>query len=207
MARPREFDERQVLEAAGDAFWARGFEATSMRDLVRLTGLTQPSLYNAFGDKRGLYRRALDHYLTRTLHERMRRVESVLPPGAAITAFMSEVIERSLSDQQHRGCMLVNAAVESTPDDEDLQAAIVAELDQMRAFFRRCMVAGQGSGEIPPVLPPEAAATHLLAVLLGLRVLARIEPRRALLEGAVSPTLGLLGLPPLPAADGGQRPQ
>ncbi|MGO4332277.1 TetR/AcrR family transcriptional regulator [Cupriavidus sp. 2TAF22] len=200
MARPRGFDEQQVLDAAGDAFWAKGFEATSTRDLVRLTGLTQPSLYNAFGDKRGLYRRALEHYLGKTLHDRIDRLESALPPGHAIAAFFGEIVERSLADEHHRGCMLVNAAVESTPEDEELQRAIVAELDQLKRFFQRCMTAGQASGEVPQVLPAEDAATQLLAVLLGVRVLARINPQRALLEGAVRPVLGMLGLPPLPGA-------
>lgn len=63
MARPRGFDEQEVLEAASATFWLKGYEATSTRDLVKSTGLTQPSLYNAFGDKRGLYLRALEHYL------------------------------------------------------------------------------------------------------------------------------------------------
>ena len=62
MARPREFDERAVLDAAVQCFWARGYEATSVRDLAQGMGLTSASLYNAFGDKRSLYRRALDHY-------------------------------------------------------------------------------------------------------------------------------------------------
>ena len=54
MARPRTFDEAKILTAAVDAFWVRGYEGTSTRDLVQCTGLNQPSLYNAFGDKRSL---------------------------------------------------------------------------------------------------------------------------------------------------------
>ena len=62
MARPREFDEVTVLEAAMNCFWAQGFESTSVRDLAEEMGITGASLYNAFGDKRSLYRRALAHY-------------------------------------------------------------------------------------------------------------------------------------------------
>jgi TetR/AcrR family transcriptional repressor of nem operon len=57
MARPREFDETTVLEAAMNCFWAQGFEQTSVRDLAERMGITGASLYNAFGDKRSLYRR------------------------------------------------------------------------------------------------------------------------------------------------------
>lgn len=198
MARPRNFDEDQVLEAAGDAFWANGYEGTSTRDLVTCTGLSQPSLYNAFGDKRGLFRRALEHYLDRTLRERIARLESRLPPGQAIAAFFGEIIDRSVADKHQRGCMLVNAALESTPQDDEFRQAIAAELSLLRAFFERCVAAAQQNGDVEPIQLPGAAATHLLAVLLGVRVLARVDPKRELLSGAVAPALAMLGLPALP---------
>src|SRR3974390_481002 len=109
MARPREFDEARVLEAAMNCFWARGFEQSSVRDLAERMGITNASLYNAFGDKRSLYRRALVHYLTQTVRDRVARLEK-LPPVSAIGTFFDEIIERSVDDEQQRGCMLVNAA-------------------------------------------------------------------------------------------------
>lgn len=198
MARPREFDETRVLDAARDAFWKKGYEATSTRELVKRTGLTQPSLYNAFGDKRMLFRRALDHYLERTLRERILRLEAVLAPGAAISAFFGEVIERSLADVEQRGCMLVNSALEVTPDDEEMRAAVAAELAQIRDFFHRCLVSAAGNGELVLALPAAEAAAHLLSVLIGIRVLARVDPRPELLNGAASTALAMLRLPPLP---------
>ncbi|WP_028222921.1 TetR/AcrR family transcriptional regulator [Paraburkholderia oxyphila] len=197
MARPREFNEEQVLEAAGDAFWARGYEGTTTRDLVRVTGLTQPSLYNAFGDKRGLFLRAFKHYVDHNLWQRIERLESTLTPAAAITAFFGDIIERSLSDPLRRGCMLVNSALEATSDDEELRKAVASELTQLREFFLRCMKAGCESGEIPVTVSAEDAATQLLAILLGMRVLARVNPKRPLLKGSVAPALALLGLPSL----------
>jgi TetR/AcrR family transcriptional repressor of nem operon len=198
MARPRNFEENGVLDAARDAFWAHGYEGTSTRDLVQRTGLSQPSLYNAFGDKRALFLRALEHYLEHTLRERIARLESTLPPAQAISAFFGEVVERSIADTQQRGCMLVNAALEATPQDEAFRQAIAEELNLLRSFFLRCFTAGQQSGEIQSAVAPDAAATHLLAVQLGVRVLARIDPARALLTGAVAPALSMLGLPELP---------
>jgi TetR/AcrR family transcriptional repressor of nem operon len=198
MARPREFDERQVLEAAGDAFWARGYEATSTRDLVKATGLSQPSLYNAFGDKRGLFRAALAQYLDETLNERMTRLEASFPPALAVTMFLHEIVERSVSDPQKRGCMLVNAALEVTPEDDEFRMAIADELERIRAFFQRCVAAAQARGDAPRVLPAQDASRLLLAILLGVRVLARIAPDRTRLAGTVAPALTFLGLPPLP---------
>ena len=120
MARPREFDETMVLEAAMNCFWAQGFEQTSVRDLAERMGITGASLYNAFGDKRSLYRQAFVHYLTQTVRDRVARLEK-LPSALAIRTFFDEIIERSVDDEQRRGCMLVNAALELAPDDPEFQ--------------------------------------------------------------------------------------
>lgn len=199
MARPREFDEEMVLEAAGKAFWSHGYEATSTRDLAAVTGLTASSLYAAFGDKETLFRRALDHYLAGTLHARMQRLESGPSPAAAITGFFHEIIERSVGDREKRGCMLVNAAVEASPGDNGFRDALGDELGRIEAFFHRCLLQAQQQGEIPRLESSSDAASHLLAVLLGIRVLARIKPERKLLTAAARQTLKQLHLPPLPA--------
>ena len=70
-----------------DAFWSKGYGATSTRDLAQQTGLSVTSLYNAFGDKQSLFRHALRHYLDETLKARIQRLEESLPPADAITAF------------------------------------------------------------------------------------------------------------------------
>src|ERR1700751_346543 len=93
MARPRKFDETTVLEAAMNCFWAQGFEQTSVRDLADQMGITGASLYNAFGDKRSLYRQAFPHYLTQSVRDRVARLEK-LRPAAAIQAFLDEIIDR-----------------------------------------------------------------------------------------------------------------
>ena len=74
MARPRAFQEDEVLDSAIECFWRRGLEATSVRDLAEHMGLNGPSLYNAFGDKRTLFARALERYATRTMRERIARL-------------------------------------------------------------------------------------------------------------------------------------
>ncbi len=192
MARPREFDETVALDAAVQSFWARGYEATSVRDLADTMGITGASLYNAFGDKRALYKRALQHYIAQTVAERMTRLEGHLPPRQAIAAFFDEVIARSLNDRQHKGCMLVNAALELAPHDAEFRRAVADVLTRIEGFFRRCVEAGQRTGTVTTAQPAADLARHLLAVLMGIRVLARARPERALLEGIVRPAFALL---------------
>ncbi|MDR5829463.1 TetR/AcrR family transcriptional regulator [Caballeronia sp. LP006] len=199
MARPRNFDEDDVLNTIAEAFWTHGYEGTSTRDLVQLTGLTQPSLYNAFGDKRALFLRALDHYLEHTLRERIERLEATCTPAHAVAGFFREIVERSVSDEHRRGCMLVNAALAAPLEDEAFHELIAKEVELLRGFFERCLSAAFKSGEIERMMSATDAATSLLAVLLGVRVLARIDPQPKLLVAAVAPTLMLLKLPPMRA--------
>jgi TetR/AcrR family transcriptional repressor of nem operon len=192
MARPREFDEAAVLDAAVHRFWLRGYEATSVRDLAASMGITGASLYNAFGDKRSLFQRALAHYVEQSFGAREARFESTLPPLGAIGAFFREIIERSLDDDERKGCLLVNSALEVAPHDPEFQQAIAAVLVRIEAFFFRCVSAGQQSGEIAAAQPADDLARMLLGVLLGIRVLARARPERELLEGLIRPALALL---------------
>ncbi|MBN3760680.1 TetR/AcrR family transcriptional regulator [Burkholderia sp. Ac-20365] len=197
MARPREFDEERALEAARDAFWEHGYEGTSTRDLVKYTGMTQPSLYNAFGDKRALFRRALEHYLDHTLRSRLERLEHEFTPALAITAYFAEIIQRSGSDIGQRGCMMVNAILEKDQHADGLQEAIANELAEIRGFFLRSIVAAQKRREMPKGVSAADASAHLLTLLLGMRVIARIGPDLKLLRSAVEVSLATLGLPSL----------
>jgi TetR/AcrR family transcriptional repressor of nem operon len=194
MARPREFDEQAVLDAAVQCFWARGYEATSVRDLIEKTGITGASLYNAFGDKRSLYQKALDHYVDQSVADRIERCTG-LAPRQAICAFLTEIVERSLGDPESKGCMLVNAALDVAPHDPEFQRIVAGVLVQMEEFFRRCVEAGQFDGTITRSQAPEDLARHLLGVLVGVRVLARVRPERALLESVVRPAFALLDCP------------
>ena len=191
MARPREFDEEAVLDAAVQCFWEHGYEATSVRDLIEKTGITGASLYNAFGDKRALYQRALDRYVEDSVVDRIRRCEA-LAPREAIGAFFDEIVRRSLADRQHKGCMLVNAALDVAPNDLGFQRIVAAVLIRVEQFFLGRIEAGQADHTITRSLAAKTLARHLLGVLMGVRVLARVRPERALLDGVVSGALALL---------------
>jgi TetR/AcrR family transcriptional regulator, transcriptional repressor for nem operon len=193
MPRPREFDEEAALDAATAHFWSHGYEAASVRDLAASMGLTSASLYNAFGDKRALYERALDRYVERGFRARVRRLEH-LPPRDAIAAFFAEIIDVSVRDPHRKGCLVVNSAMELAPHDPQFDCVLNDVLKDMEAFFRRCVSAGQKDGSIATELPARDIAKTLLASLMGLRVLARVNPQRTLLEGAARPVLAMIGV-------------
>jgi TetR/AcrR family transcriptional repressor of nem operon len=191
MARPREFDEEAVLDAAVHCFWTRGYDATSVRDLAGSMGITGASLYNAFGDKRSLYQKALDHYVDHSIADRIRRCEG-MAPRAAIDAFFAEILARSLGDPDRKGCMLVNAALEVAPHDPDFRELVATVLVRIEAFFHQKIETGQREGSVGRLLPAEDLARHLLGALMGVRVLARVRPEPALLEGIIRSATALL---------------
>jgi TetR/AcrR family transcriptional regulator, transcriptional repressor for nem operon len=191
MARPREFDEEAVLDAAMQCFWVHGYESTSVKDLIERTGLTAASLYNAYGDKRAMFLTALDHYIEKSVEVRLRRCED-LPPRDAIRSFFDEILRRSLGDRERKGCMIVNSALEIAPYDRECRETIVETLKRLESFFLDCVERGQADGTITSSQPAVGLAQHLLAVLMGVRVLARVRPERPLLEGVISTALTFL---------------
>jgi TetR/AcrR family transcriptional repressor of nem operon len=192
MARPRGFDETVALDAAIECFRRRGYEATSVRDLTACMGIGPTSLYTTFGDKRSLFTKALERYVNCSIRARLKRLESSLPPKQAVRALIEDLIERSLSDRTRGGCLLINSALEIAPHDPELGVEIAKHLTDIEGFFRRSIAAAQTSGTIPAKLNSSDAARLLLGVLLGIRVLARSRPERALLEGVARPALALL---------------
>jgi TetR/AcrR family transcriptional repressor of nem operon len=194
MARPREFDEATVLEAAIQCFWDKGFEGSSMRDLADRMQMTGASIYNAFGDKKALFRKALDHYVDHGFDDRVRRLEG-LPPRQALSVFFYEIIERSLADPACKGCMVINSTIDVAPHDPQMQEAVGEILGRMERYFGDTVRAGQADGSISKRQSPEDMARLLLGLLAGIRALARARPERDLLEGMVRPVLSLLDDP------------
>ena len=195
MPRPREFDETAALEAAMECFWRRGYEATSLRDLTASMGLTAPSLYNAFGGKQELFSRALERYLDRTTRDRLHRLEQSLAPKAAVQRFFAEIIAHSIGDRERKGCFLVNSALEIAPHDAECRSLITEQFAEIEAFFRRCILKAQAGGTVSSDVDAGDIARLFLGVLLGVRVLARIRPERAVLEAVVRPALAILKPP------------
>lgn len=195
MARPRAYDESKVLAAAAEMFWSKGYEGTSTRDLSACTGLNASSIYAAFGDKRELFHRALDHYLSATLRARIEHFDLSESPSAAIRGFFADIVERSVGDSERRGCLLVNSALEASPEDTKVSEAIASELSSIESFFERHLANARRAGEIAADVSPARSSRHLLALLLGIRVLARVRSDRKLLTDAVREGLASAGIP------------
>jgi TetR/AcrR family transcriptional regulator, transcriptional repressor for nem operon len=199
MARLKEFDEDRAIDSAVDCFWARGYDATSVRDLAEAMGIGGASLYNAYGDKRELFIRSLERYANRSMRERIARIEARYERKQAIGAFLAEIIDRSAKDADCKGCLLVNSALDVAPHDPEIGRLVAAYLGEIRAFFKRSLLAARQAGQLSKRLDAEATSAHLLGVVLGIRVLARTGAKRKLLESVARPALALFDAAAKPA--------
>ncbi len=198
MARPREFDEEAALDAATNCFWTRGYEAASTRDLAEQMGITGASLYNAYGDKRALYRQVLDRYAAQALARCAASLEGD-DPLKAIEAVFDALAAQGIDDDQRRGCLVVNTGLETAPHDPEFRSLVTAVFDRLEGLFRLAVANGQVLGVISKAQSSEDFARLLLGAMLGIRVLARTNPDPALLRGISHTVVGVLR--PGPAAD------
>jgi len=193
MGRPREFDEDEVLTAALETFLEHGFEATSLEDLTRRTGLQKGSLYGAFGDKRQLFLTALARYQDRSLGELRAALADGPSPRATLEAFFAGVVKRSC-ERSARGCLCVNTTVELAPHDEEVARSLARHRERVESVFAELVARGQAAGEFGPELEARASGRYLGTLLTGLAVLARSSPGRPRLEDIVR--IGIRALDP-----------
>lgn len=169
VGRPREFDVDEALDAAMRAFWAKGYEATSLSDLVAATGLHKGSLYQAFGDKHALFMQALKRYLAG-----MRRTKNELLAGAAsplegIRAVGHSLVELANTDDDcPKGCLAVNSLVELGPHDDQVRGLLDEHAAMMRRSLEDMVGRAQAQGQLAADRPAEIVAALLMVFIAGL---------------------------------------
>jgi len=170
MARPRSFDPDTVLARAMDAFWAKGFEGTSMDDLVRATGLKKGSLYAAFGDKQRLYLAAIERYERVIVDDAIATLRSAADPLAGIAGVFDTIVAAVEQHADRRGCLICNASVDRAPYDRTTERRVLSTLARIQ---RAIAAALQRAAPALPAPDADTAASQLLASYMGLRVMAR----------------------------------
>lgn len=193
VARTKEFDPDAALQKALELFWERGYEATSMADLVEHLGIARASIYATFGGKHDLYLKAFERY------QQARDpvvVEALSQPGPVLPAVRSLIeayAEESLCDERRRGCMVVNAAVEVMSHDPQVARRVEAGWDTLEIALTSALTRARAQGEISGDKDPRALARFLLVLMQGMRVLGRGHPDPGRLRDATAAALSVLG--------------
>ncbi len=169
MARPRAFDEKQVLGAVREQFWDAGYAATSLEDLMRVSGLGKGSLYAAFGDKRQLFLRALHSY-TDDSHSHLR--EALAEAPRAVDA-LRMLLEAPIDAGARRGCLMANSTCELGNADPEVLAHAHRTYETSTALIADCVARAQREGDVPAGADPIALARAILAAQQGIVFMGR----------------------------------
>jgi TetR/AcrR family transcriptional repressor of nem operon len=193
MARQREFNKEQALEAAMEVFWSKGFEAASLSDLTAEMGIQRPSLYAAFGDKKELFESALRRY--NTWHA--SRIRNLLQQEESVISSFRHLFQQigASADEHinhHRGCFCINTMVELAPHDSKFSVLTREHQMYLAVIFREAIVRGQQNGEIDAALHAEAIANSLVVSMIGLTVMMKSNPESAMIKQAIEAALSLL---------------
>lgn len=192
MPRPRQFDPDRALDQAMEVFWAKGYEATTVQDLLDRMGINRFSMYRAFGGKQALFVAALDRYHRLTAASVLRQLEA--PPGglAAIRSHFRRLARRYAAPGGWRGCLMTNAAVERAPHNQATRRRVERHLARLGSAFYRAARDAQRRGELRAGASPRAVARYLVGASLSLAALARTRPRPEPLRQYAETMLGTL---------------
>jgi TetR/AcrR family transcriptional repressor of nem operon len=185
------------------AFWSKGYEATSIADLVDGMGIQRGSLYATFGDKRALFLAALERYQRAVVQELLDALEAPGSGTAAIRRFFRLRVEGSLDRGRPLGCLLTNSAIELARRDRGATARVRASLARLEGAFLRALVRARKGGELEGRRDLRALARFLTSSAQGLSVMAKARPVRPVLEDVVAVVLAALERGRPAAARGG----
>ena len=188
----KSYDETSVLEAAMRAFWAHGYQGTSMNDLIKATGINRGSMYTAFSSKHDLFMQALHYYDEVYRARHLEQIEKDNSPLEAILAAFESAACKPADKETPWGCLLVNTALELSPHDEKVRIFIERSMRHVEDFFLSNIERAKQEGTISASLDSEKTAQSLLGLFLGLRVLTRAQARQPTIDAIVSQAKMLL---------------
>jgi TetR/AcrR family transcriptional regulator, transcriptional repressor for nem operon len=173
MARPIEFNRDKVLDRAMDIFWEKGYEATSLQDLIDSMNLSKSSFYNSFESKHNLFRETLRRYnkcMTRTLTEALNNSASGID---FIASVFNEIIDQANSPTGMKGCFLMNTASEFARNDPAIGEILESGFKKIEVVFLKAVDKAQALGEIQADRDTQALANFLVCNMSGLKTMAK----------------------------------
>ncbi|MEH6525709.1 MAG: TetR/AcrR family transcriptional regulator [Sneathiella sp.] len=191
MPRTKCFNRDDALEKATQAFWMKGYEATSVQELVDCMGINRGSLYDTFGDKHSLFLEALDQYSSNS----QLRLESFRKDGDAreiLTKFLYLFMQKQVSDPERRGCFITNSAVERSSRDDECADRIRLFFEEMESSLTDLIARGQKSGAFKSKRDAANLASFFIGVMQGIRVIGKVNPNETVLRPMVDVALTVL---------------
>lgn len=172
MARPREFDEDEVLQAALRLFWENGYDGTSLNDLIEATRLTKSSLYKAFGSKEALFWKVVERYLRDFLDFRHAALREPTPRRIA-ERLLDGIVELYDGTINPAGCFELNTALAGSADSEPIRQELIRRRELFRQRLRDRFEEAMATAPLPRGMTSDDAASFIISLSQGLAVDAK----------------------------------
>lgn len=192
MARTKAFDEAIILDKALRLFWCKGYEATSMQDLVDGLGLSRSSIYDTFGDKRNLFLKTVELYRRQQARDLIQFLQNAPLTLQSIEGLLQATAEECIRDADRKGCFMVNTSLELLNRDPEIEQAVTQNNGQMEGAFREFLTNLQHQGALASHKSPVDLARFLLSSLSGLKVVGVAHPDRLFLRSIIQSTMEAL---------------
>lgn len=190
MPRPRTHTKETLIEAAMHRFWRYGFEATSMNDLVKATGISRHGIYSDVGGKRELFLEGFRAYQITVVEPALRAMETAKPGLSGIQSYFDTQIALAESDGlPGPGCLVANAMTETAPHDEDVAARVTAHNRRLTAAF---MAAITRAAPSLPEQERESLSAFLTLTAQGLWSMSRTIDQASVLYDYVGTLMDIM---------------
>lgn len=173
MGRTKDFNQDEVLLKAVYLFWNKGFNGTSMQDLVDGLGISRSSLYDTYGDKYQLYMKALESYKNTYGNTLSNFNTESLTAKAAVAGLLAMAANNIPDSRQPKGCFMVNAGTELAIHDTKVNELIAQTEKQVEEAFFKVISKGQAEGEISKDKDAHTLARFFNNTVKGMQVSAR----------------------------------
>ncbi len=173
MSRPKEFNPDDAIEKAMQVFWHKGYEATSMEDLLSAMDLNRGSLYDTFGDKRQLFLKVIDRYCTTFASSKVSLLDQSGPALPTLRRFISGMIEGGLADPKRRGCLISNTVMELSPHEKEIAGRLRLALKMAEDTFFKVLTRAKQQGELQKGQDPRMLAQFLVTMMQGAIVMIK----------------------------------
>lgn len=192
MPRVKLFDETDVLNKAMQLFWKQGYSATSVQDLVSHLSINRASLYDTFGDKEKLFKKAFEHYRKINIEGLNQFFDNQPDVKVGFKKLFDTAIDEAICDTENRGCFVVNTTTELVPGDEALLNILERNKQDIQAIFYNYLQRGKDGGEFKSEKDLKSLSSLFYTLYAGLRVISKVRPNKRELSNSVELALSLL---------------
>lgn len=192
MPRVKLFNENEVLNKAMNLFWKQGYSATSVQDLVNNLGINRASLYDTFGDKEKLFRKAFEHYRKTNIEGLTLFFQSHPDTKQGFSKLFEIAIDEAIIDKDKKGCFVVNTTTELIPGDDNILPLLEENKRTIENLFYDYLKKGKDKDQLKPTQELKSLASLLYTLYTGLRVVSKVNPNKKRLVDSINVALSLL---------------